>query len=97
MSENKTWTELLEAPRVFLYGLLGGLLGPLVALAGAVGLIYAATGSLPALKDVIKDDGSHQRAITLASPLEARASWARYEGDLRGAMLEVKARLQGND
>jgi len=97
MSENSTWKELLEAPRVFLYGFLGGLLGPLVALAGAVGVVYAATGKLPAFRDVTKDDGSHHRAITLTPPLEARASWVRYGGDLRGAMLEVKARLRGND
>ena len=31
-----------------------------------------------------------------SSPAEARASWARYGGELRGAMLEIKARRQSS-
>ena len=94
MSENKDkfWSQALEAPRAFGYGLLGGLLGPVVALGGAVGLLYALTQKLPAIKPVTRSDGQQGTAIVLASPTEARASWARYGGELRGAMLEVKAR-----
>ncbi len=93
MGEKSKWAELLEVPRAFLYGLLGGVFGPLVALAATIGVIYAATGHLPAFKEVTRSDGTRQRAISLSSPLEARASWARYGGELRGAMLEVRARL----
>jgi hypothetical protein len=94
MMEKKAWADLLAAPRDFVHGLLGGLLGPLLALAGAVGLIYVLTGQLPALKEVIKKDGTQHKAITLTSPLEARATWARYGGELRGAILELRARAQ---
>ncbi len=94
MSEKSTWSALLAAPRDFAHGLLGGLLGPILALAATVGMIYLATRQLPALKEVTRNDGSRNRAIVLAPPLEARASWARYGGELRGAMLEFKARMQ---
>ena len=66
----------------------------LMALGGAVGLLYALTHKLPAIKSVTRSDGQQGTAIVLASPTEARASWARYGGELRGAMLEVKARRQ---
>ena len=92
--DREVWAALSAAPRDLLHGLLGGLLGPLLALAGAVGLLYALTGQLPALKEVLKSDGTHRNAITLAPPLEARASWARYGGELRGAMLELRARAR---
>jgi hypothetical protein len=92
--DKAVWTELSAAPADFLHGLLGGLLGPVLALAGAVGLIYALTGQLPALKEVLKSDGTHHNAIALAPPLEARATWARYGGELRGAMLELRARAR---
>jgi hypothetical protein len=95
MSEHSsTWAQLRAAPRDFLHGFLGGLFGPLLALAGAVGLVYLLTGQLPALKQVTRSDGSRHKAIALASPLEARATWARYGGELRGAMLDLKARVQ---
>ena len=96
--DQKVWPQLLSTPLDFLHGLLGGLLGPVMALAGAVGLIYVITKQLPALKEVTKSDGTRLRAITLASPLEARSSWARYGGELRGAMLELRARAtQGRE
>ncbi|MBL7201335.1 MAG: hypothetical protein ISS56_14440 [Anaerolineae bacterium] len=95
MADKKmTWAQFLSAPRDFLHGLLGGLLGPVLALAGAVGLIYALTGQLPAVKEVVKVDGSQHKAIALAPPLEARATWARYSGELRGALLELRARAR---
>jgi hypothetical protein len=84
--------EVLAAPRDFLHGFLGGLFGPLLALAWVIGLVYALTGQLPAIKEVRKENGDRQRAIVLASQAEARASWARSTGDLRGAMLEIKTR-----
>ena len=93
-AKEKFWSQMLEAPRTFAYGLVGGLLGPLVALGGAVGLLYALTRQLPAIKPVTRSDGQQGTAIVLASPTEARASWARYGGELRGAMLELKARRQ---
>jgi hypothetical protein len=86
------WAEMLAAPRAFLYGLLGGLLGPVVALAGAVGLIYVLTHQLPAIKEVQRSDGERSKAVVLAPQGEARASWARYSGDLRGSMLELRSR-----
>ena len=92
--KEKFWSQVLEAPRAFGHGFLGGLLGPLLALGGAVGLLYALTRRLPAIKPVTRSDGRQGTAIVLASPTEARASWARYGGELRGAMLEVKARRQ---
>jgi hypothetical protein len=95
MSEQDRWSELLVAPRNFLHGFLGGLFGPLLALAAAAGVIYLATRRLPAVREVAAKDEAHHRAIVLASPLEARASWARYLGDLRGAMLELRARARG--
>ena len=91
MSDKEIWSDLLVAPRNFVHGFLGGLLGPILALAAAVGLIYVATKNLPALKEVAKNDGTRHRAITLAEPLEARASWARYGGELRAAILEMRA------
>jgi hypothetical protein len=92
MSEYKQmWSQLLAAPRDFLHGLLGGLLGPALALAGAIGLIYGLTRQLPAIKEVVSADGTRNKAIVLAPQAEARASWARYSGDLRGAMLERRA------
>ena len=94
MSDKETWSVLLAAPRDFAHGFLGGLLGPILALAAAIGLIYIATAKLPAFKQVTKSDGNQYRAIALTEPLEARASWARYGGELRGAMLEFKARMQ---
>ena len=47
---------------------------------------------LPAIKEVTRGNGDRHRAVILASQSEARASWARYGGDLRGVMLELKAR-----
>ena len=88
------WTQLLAVPRDFLLGLLGGLFGPLLALGGMVGLVYLLTKQLPALKEVTKSDDVMQKAIVLAPPLEARATWARVGGELRGLLLELKARGQ---
>ena len=93
-AKEEFWSQMLEAPRAFTHGLLGGLLGPVVALGGAVGLLYGLTRQLPAIKPVTRSDGQQGTAIVLASPTEARASWARYGGELRGAMLELKARRQ---
>ena len=94
MSDKGVWAEVLAMPRDFLHGFLGGLFGPLLALAAATSLIYVATGQLPAIKEVTRNDGSRHRAIVLALPLEARASWARYGGELWGAMLDIRARMQ---
>lgn len=94
MSNRLSWQDLLKAPQVFAHGFLGGLFGPILALAAAVGVVYAATGRLPALKEVTRSDGTQQRAIALARPLEARASWARYGGELWGAMLSARAQHQ---
>jgi hypothetical protein len=91
-AKERFWTELRETPRAFVHGLVGGLLGPALALGGAVGLLYLLTRRLPAIKPVTRSDGEHGQAVILASPTEARASWARYAGELRGAMLELKAR-----
>jgi len=90
-----TLAAWMAAPRDFLHGLLGGLLGPVLALAGAIALLYALTRQLPAIKDVTRADGRRQKAIVLAPQAEARASWARYRGDLHAAMLEVRARGKG--
>ena len=91
-TKEQFWVQAMAAPRAFLYGLLGGLLGPIVALAGAVGLVYALTRQLPAIKDIQRANGERGKAIVLAPQAEARASWARYSGDLRGAMLELRSR-----
>jgi hypothetical protein len=91
MSDKEIWSDLLAAPRNFLHGFLGGLFGPLLALVASVAVIYFATKKLPALKQVAKNDGTHHRAIVLGDPLEARASWARYGGELRAALLEMQA------
>jgi hypothetical protein len=93
-AKEQFWSQMLEAPRSFGHGFVGGLLGPLIALGGAVGLLYLLTRQLPAIKPVTRSDGTQGTAIVLASPTEARASWARYGGEMRGAMLEVKARRQ---
>ena len=92
--ENATLAQWLAAPHDFFHGLLGGLLGPLLALAGAIGILYLATGKLPAFKKVAKSDGSQHRALALESPLEARASWAKYGGEFRAMMLKFQARAQ---
>jgi hypothetical protein len=89
-----TLAQWLAAPGEFLRGFLGGLLGPLLALFGSMGLLYLVTKKLPAVKQVSKNDGSIQRAIVLAPSLEARASWSRYGGELRSMLLELKARAQ---
>lgn len=94
MNDKPALAQWLAAPRDFLYGFLGGLCGPLLALAGAIGLLYWVTRRLPAFREVTRSDGTQRRAIVLDSPLEARASWARHGGDLRAAMLEIKARAQ---
>jgi hypothetical protein len=94
MSHKGTWTDLQAAPRDFAHGFLGGLLGPVLALAAAVGLAYVATRKLPAVKEVTRSDGTRHRAISLVPSLEARASWARTAGDLRSAMLERRAQMQ---
>ena len=91
-TKEQFWADLLAAPRAFLAGLLGGLLGPLLALAGGIGLIYALTRQLPAIKDVQRSDGGRGKAVVLAPQAEARASWVRFGGDLRGAMLEFRSR-----
>jgi hypothetical protein len=88
----ETWTRLVAIPRDFTHGLVGGLAGPLLALAGALGLIFALTRRLPAIKEVVRSSGERDRAIVLASVAEARASWARYGGELRGAIIELRAR-----
>ena len=93
-AKGQLWTEVREVPRAFAHGVLGGLLGPALALGGAVGLIYLLTRQLPAVKDVTRSDGREGRAITLASQTEARASWVRYGGELRAAKLELRARRQ---
>ena len=93
-TKEQFWAEALAAPRAFLSGFLGGLLGPLLALAGAVGLIYALTRQLPAIKAIQRNDGERGKAIVLAPQAEARASWVRFSGELRGAMLDLKARRQ---
>jgi hypothetical protein len=95
MSGKHTWQTLITIPRAFLHGLLGGLFGPLLALGLSVGIIYLTTGHLPAFKDVRSPEGVRRGAITLAPALEARASWARYAGELRGAVLELRARRAG--
>jgi hypothetical protein len=95
-SKQQIWTELRDTPRAFAQGLVGGLLGPVVAVGGAVGLLYLLTRQLPAIKPVTRSNGQQGKAIVLASPTEARASWARYGGELRGAMLELKARRQSS-
>jgi hypothetical protein len=97
MNEKQTWQTLLAIPRAFVHGLLGGLFGPLLALGLSVGVIYLTTGQLPAFKDVRSPAGGRRGAITLAPALEARASWARYSGELRGAMLELRARRKRSD
>jgi hypothetical protein len=95
MSKNEqVWAELLAVPGDFFHGLLGGLLGPILALTGGVGLIYLLTGQLPAVKEVTGSDGSRSKAIVLTSQAEARASWARLRGELRGAALDLKARKE---
>jgi hypothetical protein len=86
------WAKASTAPRAFLYGLLGGLLGPVLALGGAVGLVYALTQQLPAIKEVQRSDGQRGKAIILAPQAEARASWIRFGADLRGTMLELRSR-----
>ena len=92
MSEKRArWARVLAVPRAFVYGLLGGAVGPLLALALATGVIYVTTGQLPARREVQQSDGSRHGALALASPLEARASWTRYSGDLRAAVLEHRA------
>ena len=91
MSDKEIWSDLLAAPRNFLHGFLGGLLGPVLALVASVAMVYVATKKLPALKQVARNDGTQHRAIALADPLEARASWARYGGELRAALLEMRA------
>jgi len=96
MDDKNTWQTLLSIPRAFLHGLLGGLFGPLLALGLAVGIIYFSTGQLPAFKDVRSPEGVRRGAITLSPTLEARASWARYTGELRGAVLELRARHVGS-
>jgi hypothetical protein len=70
---------------------LGGLFGPILALVGTVGLLYALTRQLPAIVEVTRGEGDRHSAITLASQAEARASWVRFVGDLRAAMLELEA------
>jgi hypothetical protein len=85
-----TWAEWLTAPRDFLHGFLGGLLGPLLALAGSTGLLFLLTRQLPAIKEVTRTDGDRQKALVLASLPEARASWARCWGDLHAALLELR-------
>lgn len=92
-----TWAQLATAPGDFLHGLLGGLLGPALALAGAIGLVYVLTQQLPAIKQVTKANGERHKAIVLASQAEARASWARYSGDLRGALLESRAHTRSRE
>ena len=86
-----TWAQWLAAPHDFLHGFLGGLLGPPLALAGATLLLFLLTRQLPAVKEVTRPNGDRQKAIVLASPPEARASWARLWGDLHAAMLEFRA------
>ncbi len=96
MSDKIIWQTLLAIPRAFLHGFLGGLFGPLLALGLAMGVIYLSTGQLPAFKDVRSPEGVRLGAITLAPALEARASWVRYGGELRGAMLELRAQRAGS-
>jgi hypothetical protein len=93
--QDQLWADLLAAPGDFLHGFLGGLLGPVLALAGAVGLVFLLTRKLPAIKQVTRSDGQRGKAIVLASQAEARASWARYGGEFRGAMLELRSRRSG--
>jgi len=88
------WTQVWAIPVDFFHGFIGGLIGPLMALAGVIGFIYLFTKRLPALKEVQRGDGSSYKAILLTSPLEARASWARYGGELRGVLLQLRARAQ---
>ena len=91
-TKEQFWADALAAPRAFLSGLLGGLTAPLLALAGAVGLVYLLTRQLPAIKEVQRSDGERAKAIVLAPQAEARASWVRFGGDLRGTMIELRAR-----
>ena len=93
-NQEQAWSDLLAAPRDFFQGLLGGLFGALLALVGAIGLVYSLTGQLPSIKEVRRRDGERNVAIVLAPQAEARASWVRFSGDLRGAMLDLKARRQ---
>jgi hypothetical protein len=93
MADNEQfWAKATTAPRAFLHGFLGGIFGPLLALGGAVGLVYALTKQLPAIKDVQRSDGQRGKAIVLAPQAEARASWIRFGADLRGTMLELRSR-----
>jgi len=86
------WAHLLTVPRAFLHGLIGGLAAPILALAGAVGLLYLFTHKLPAIAEVTRASGGRENTLVLAAQTQARASWVRYAGKLRGAMLEARAR-----
>jgi hypothetical protein len=92
VTRQDTWTQIKAAPVDGLHGLLGGLLGPMLALGGAMGLLYILTRQLPAVQEVIHSDGTRRKALVLAAQPKARASWARFAGDLRAAMLELRAR-----
>ncbi len=94
MKDSGIWSQIAAAPRDFAQGFLGGLLAPFLALVGAVALLYWLTGQLPAFREVVDDEESRKRVISLAAPLEARATWARYGGDLHGAVLEMRARAR---
>jgi hypothetical protein len=91
-SKEQGWVELLAALRGFLYGVLGGLLAPALAMVGSVAFVYGLTRQLPAIKEVERADGTRGKAIVLTSQAEARASWVRFGADLRGTMLELRAR-----
>jgi hypothetical protein len=93
-NREETWAQVLAVPRDFLHGLLGGLLGPVLALAGAIGLVYVLTRRLPAIKEVVGCSGGRQKAVVLASQAEAMASWARFRGALRGAILDMRAQAR---
>ena len=80
MREQNTWQTILAIPRAFLHGLFGGLFGPPLALGLAVGLIYLATGQLPAFKDVRGADGVRRRGAR---------RYARTQGPQAGAVRRV--------
>ena len=84
-------TQLLSAPQDFLHGLIGGLLGPLLVLAGAMGLLFALTRKLPAIREVVRSNGQRERAVVLAPRAEALATWSSYGGELQGAWLRLRA------
>lgn len=87
--------ELLSVPVSFFGGLVVGLIAPVAALAGIVGGVYLFTKKVPFASQVVEDEASGERSLTLTlmPPDEAQAAFQARLAELKDAWARIREDL----